>query len=205
MKIIFLAIIPILFLSLPVNAQLRAGLSGSFLQGQGNRDNHSALAGAGLSLKYFMSERLTIGGVYHSYLPRKSSYRDKDINYTAIDVITNVSASVDFMFGNEYDAVQPYIGMDVGMSFSSHNITYRSTSNKNTKITRSHGYLLTSPKAGLTIAITEVWGLFGQLQYNYSIGNGSLKSVSINDGKNKLSTEPISKYVNLDAGIWINL
>ena len=153
-------------------------------------------------MKYFLTPRLALGGVLHYYLPKSSDYVDKNTRYTGKDNVTNLSASFDFLLGNEDNAVQPYIGLDAGISLSRHNIKYTSSTNQKMEAKRSEKYFLVSPKAGLSIDLDDMFGIFGQAQYHYGVGNGKSQNISINNGQTTLTTEPVSKYINIDAGVF---
>jgi hypothetical protein len=62
-----------------------------------------------------------------------------------------------------------------------------------------------SPKAGFNIALSSMFGLYSQIQYNYSPGDGGPQKIKLTGAKGSttITTEPISKYYNIDTGVYL--
>jgi hypothetical protein len=189
------------------NAQLQMGVNVSSLSGHGRNDNHTTLGGATIFGQYFLTDNIAIGAVVHAYSPKKTSYSNSEISYTATDDVTNISTSYAMFFMPKTSLVQPYAGVDLGISVSNHNIGYSSGKNKEKMYKIKQAYMMVSPKAGINIDISGSFGAFTQVQYNFSPGDGNPASVNLNNGRNNyvLTTEPISKYFNVDAGVYMKL
>jgi len=207
MKKSFLQLSLFVALATTANAQLQMGVNVSSLSGHGGNDNHTTLGGATIFGQYFLTDNIAIGAVVHAYKPKTTKYSNNDISYTATDDVTNISTSYAMFFMPKTSLVQPYAGVDLGISLSNHNIGYSNGASKEKVYKIQQAYLMVSPKAGFDIDIANSFGLFTQVQYNFSPGDGSPTKVNLSNGKSNytLSTEPISKYFNVDLGVYMKL
>lgn len=198
---------PVFLLAFSSKAQFQMGTQASYLKGHGKNDNPSSLTGVTVFVRYALTDRFVVGSVAHVYSPRKSHYSDGTVSYTAIDDVTNVSSSFDILLASKNSFIQPYIGADAGVSLSNHQVEYTNDMKQATKNMIRQTYILFSPKVGLNMAIAGSFGMFTQLQYNYSPGNGGRTKINVANGKEsyELTTEPISKYFNFDGGLYYEL
>jgi hypothetical protein len=183
------------------NAQVQVSASGSYLKSTG--DNDAGLWGGGLGLKFFLGDRIAVGGVLHSYPKKTSSISIGNGKYESADVVTNVAGSLDFLLLPKQSPVQVYLGTDAGASFSNQTVTYTDNTSQTISNKNKNTFFLLSPKAGVNLSLGKMFGVFGQAQYNYTFGDG--KSVSFSNTPNPFTTEPVSKYFTFDAGIFIRL
>ncbi|MEO6000266.1 MAG: hypothetical protein ABIN89_25740 [Chitinophagaceae bacterium] len=207
MKTFILQVMAICAISLTANAQLQMGTQVSSLTGHGNNDNHTTLVGAVVLAKVALIGNISIGSAIHIYSPKKTKYSNGKVSYSATDKVTSIAATTDMMLGAKGSPFQPYVGMDMGISTSNHDIEYVNAIKKTQKYAIKEMFVMVSPKIGVNIALGSSFGIFSQVQYNYSPGDGGKTTINLYDGKNAyaLTTEPISKYINIDAGIYMQL
>jgi hypothetical protein len=207
MKTTFLQVMAICAISLSANAQIQMGTQVSYLTGHGKNDNHNTLVGATIIGKISLTDNIGVGSVIHIYSPKKTLYSDGKISYSATDNVTNISATSDLKLGAPGSPIQPFVGIDMGISTSNHDIEYVNAMKQTQKHAIKQMFVMVSPKLGVNVALGESFGLFSQVQYNYSPGDGGKTTINLYNGKNvyALTTEPISKYINVDAGIYMQL
>jgi hypothetical protein len=207
MKTIFIQLIALTALVSTANAQVQMGANISSLTGHGGHDNHTTLTGATIFGQYFITGNMAVGAVIHAYSPKKTTYSNSSVKYTATDDVTNISTSFAVFLMDKASLIQPYVGVDLGISLSNHNIGYSNGMNKAYVYKIQQSYMMMSPKAGIDIGIANSLGVFTQVQYNYSPGDGNPSKVNLANGKSTyvLTTEPISKYFNIDAGVYLKL
>jgi hypothetical protein len=206
MKKLLLQLIVMNVIALTANAQFAVGTQVSYLQGHGGNDNHSALIGATVYGKYIINDKVAIGNVIHVYGPKKSNYKSGNISYSATDNVTNVASTFDVLMGNKNSPVQPYIGADIGISSSGHKVEYVNNKNQTLKFNIKQTYVMFSPKMGVNVALTNMIGTFSQVQYNFSPGDGGPVKINLTGPKgvkSVLTTEPVSKYFNVDMGVYL--
>jgi hypothetical protein len=205
MKKIFLQMVSMSAIALSVNAQVQMGSQVSYLTGHGNNDNHTTLIGATVYGSFAITDKMSVGSVIHAYAPKKSNYNSGGISYSATDDVTNISAAYEMLLGKSGSAIQPYIGIDMGISSSNHNISYINGQNKKMTHYIKQTYVMMSPKAGFNIALSSMFGLYSQIQYNYSPGDGGPQKIKLTGAKGSttITTEPISKYYNIDTGVYL--
>lgn len=188
MKYLFLSI-TLAFLFLSCSAQVQFNAVTSIIKGAGYYDNHALLIGAGLSMRYMLAEKLFIGGSIRAYHGATTTYE----SYNAMDKAFNYNGIVDYVFRKRYK-VQPYLGIGVGVSRTSHMVNYMKVFNN---------FTMFSARGGTHIAIGKSTGFFAQVEYNYTGGDGSPTPL---DGiRNLVATEPVSKYIAIDCGLFMRL
>lgn len=206
MKTFYLLVVAIFAISLTSNAQFDAGTQVSVLTGHGGHDNHSTLVGVVVRGSFAVTDNTKIGTAVHIYSPKKTKYSDGNISYWATDNVTNISSTFDFLIAKKSNPVQPYIGVDLGISASTHNVEYLNDMNLMQKYNISQVYPMISPKMGMNVALGGLFGTFTQVQYNFSPGDGNPVTINLSNAKGVvrvLKTEPISKYFNIDTGIYM--
>lgn len=208
MKKIFFQLISMSALVVTANAQsISVGAQYSLLTGHGANDNHSTLSGATVFGTFSIKDNMTTGAVIHAYAPKKSNYKSGDFAYKATDDVTNIAISYEISFGPKGSSVQPFMGVDMGLSTSNHKVEYYNDMNKLIKVNLKQAYVMMSPKAGVIVALTKTLGVYSQAQYNFSPGNGGTTVIHVQNAKSRTSftTEPISKYYNIDTGIYLRI
>lgn len=207
MKKLFYLVVSMSVFSITASAQFQAGAQVSYLTGHGKNDNHASLTGATVFGSYAIAGNMSIGSVIHVYGPKKSKYVSNGVSYYATDNVTNISGTYDVMLGTPGSIVQPYIGIDMGISSSSHKVEYTNNLNKTQKFNLKQTYVMLSPKIGVNIPLGPSLGLFSQAQYNFSPGDGGTTTVYVKNAKSiaGFTTEPISKYINIDTGVYMLL
>lgn len=161
----------------------------SVLKGSGYYDNHAMLLGGGMAMKYMINEQFFVGVQARTYKASTTAYE----RYNAQDRLSNFSGSVDMVM-RKRKLVQPYLGLAVGVSTPTHMINY---------IRNYQKFTMYSLKGGVHIAIGKSTGFFSELEYNYAPGDGGPSRVA--DITNPVLTEPISKFITLDCGLYIRL
>ena len=183
-------------------AQVQLNASGTYLQTTGENNNRG-LWGGGLGAKFFLGDHFALGGVVHSFPKKTSDITIGSTRYTTADVVTNAGASFDLLLNSKQSAIQPYIGTDAGVSWSSQTVSYTNNETQMFENKNTSTYFLLAPKAGVNIGLAPAFGLFGQAQYNFTFGDG--EDVAINDVPNPFTTEPVSKYFTFDVGVYFRL
>jgi hypothetical protein len=173
----------------------------SYLKGTG--DNTSDFWGGGIAGKGFIGDNFALGATIHSYPKRKFSAEVNGFKYTNTDLLTNAAATFDILLNKKTSMVQPYIGTDAGVSFNNRTVTYTSANSQIIENKNKKTFFLLSPKAGINIGLGQAFGVFGQVQYNFTFGDG--KSVSISDAPNPFTTKAVTEFLTLDAGIYFRL
>jgi hypothetical protein len=195
--------------TLAANAQnIAVGAQYSLLTGHGANDNHTSLSGATVFGTYAITDNMSVGTVIHAYGPKKSNYKSGDFAYKATDDVTNISISYELSMGAKGSLVQPYVGMDMGLSTSNHKVEYTTDMNKVKKVNIKQAFVMISPKMGMTIALSKNFGIYTQAQYNFAPGNGGktvIEVINSKKGNTVFTTEPISKYYNIDTGVYMLL
>lgn len=194
-------------LTLTSIAQFEMGAQMSYLQGHGKNDNHHSLMGATVYGKYFITDNISVGSVVHAYKPTKSNYQSGNVHYAATDEVTNISTSFEIVVGKISNMVETYVGADLGVSLSNHNVEYVNDVRSTSKYMIKQSYVMLSPKVGINIPLGSSFGVYSQVQYNYSPGNGGPVNIKLNNVKSstEITTEPISKYFNVDTGVYLKL
>jgi len=208
MKKFFLQFTAFSAFALTSTAQISVGAQASYLTGHGATDNHSTLVGATVFGTYAITDNMSLGTVIHAYGPKKSNYKSGDFAYKATDDVTNVSVSYELALASKSSLIQPYMGVDVGLSTSNHNVEYYNDLNKLSKLKIKQSYVMMSPKVGMTISLSKTFGIYTQAQYNFSPGNGGPVVIDVKNSKSGVTTfttEPISKYYNIDTGVYLLL
>ncbi len=185
-------------------AQVQLNASGSYLKATGD-NNDASLWGGGIGAKFFLSGNLAVGGDLHAFPRQSSSIKVGNTAYTSSDLVSNVSASVDFLLHNNTAPIQPYLGANAGVSFNNQTVTYTNESTQVVENKNNQSFFLLAPKLGLNIGLGQSFGLFGEARYNFTFGDGNPKSISFENVPNPVTTQPVSKYFTFDAGIYIRL
>lgn len=172
--------------------------AGSYLKGTEN--NKAGLWGGGITLKGFLGNNAALGASVSSYPKKTSSATVGNFKYNYADIVTNASASLDLLLSPKTAAVQPYIGTDAGISFNSQTVSYTNSNNAFIENKNKASYFLLAPKIGMNIGLSKAFGIFGQAQYNFNFGDGN--SVSYNEAPVQFNSEPVTKYLTFDAGIY---
>jgi hypothetical protein len=182
--------LPVLLLTFcQVHSQVQFNAVGSIIKGAGYSDNHSILSGGGMSMRYMIKEKFFIGGTIRTYHGTTTAYT----LYNASDKVNNISGTVDYVFSSR-NHIQPYIGIGAGVSNSTRMINYMRT---------NKSFTIYQARAGTHVTIGKSTGFFAQVEYNYSPGNGSPSPF---DGIiNPVLTEPVSKYLAFDCGLFLRL
>lgn len=182
-------------------SQLQFGASGSYLKGTG--ENTANKWGGGLHARGFIGKHFALGIGLRSYPKSSSSIQEGDLNITSSDLLTHAAATFDILLAKNTSAIQPYIGTDAGLSFSNRITTINSNASQTVTNDNRQTFFLLSPKAGLNIGLGRTFGIFGQVQYNYTFGEGN----PINPGPipNPIETRPVDKFWSYDAGIYVRL
>jgi len=207
MKTLFLQAVVLCAISQTANAQIQMGAQVSYLTGHGKSDNHTSLVGAVVYGRYSLTNNIAVGTALHVYSPKTTQYSDGKLSYSATDNVTNVSGTYDMLMGVKGSPFQPYVGIDMGISTSQRSIVYINSLKERQKHNIKQTYVMVSPKIGVNVSLGSSFGIFSQAQYNYSPGDGGPKTINLNNGKSvhTLTTEPISKYFNIDTGIYMQL
>jgi hypothetical protein len=170
-------------------SQVQLSAGASFLQGSGYYDNHAYLLGGGMAIRYMIVERLFLGISGRTYKAHTTAYE----HYNAEDRCGNLYGTLDYMFVKRRP-LQPYIGIGIGVSAPTHMISFM----------RVYRYfVMYAFKAGMHLSIGKSTGFFTHVEYNYTPGEG--KPTKLDGIDNTVLTEPISKYVTLDWGLYIRL
>ncbi len=207
MKKIFLQLIAMSAIALTTKAQATLGAEYSLLTGHGANDNHTSLSGVKVFGTYAITDNMAVGTVLHTYVPKKSKYKSGDFTYMATDAVTNIAVSYEISTGSKGSLIQPYMGVDMGLSTSTHNIEYYTDLHKLKKFNIKQAYVMISPKVGMSIALSKTFGVYTEAQYNFSPGDGGKTYLPVTNSKSNvvITTEPISKYYNIDTGVYMRI
>jgi hypothetical protein len=200
-KILMMAVAGLLA-TMTVKAQVaQINASGSYLKGV--EDNKSSLWGGGVGAKGFIGDHFALGASLHAYPKKTASGTINGYNYTKSDNLSNLAGTIDFLIGDRTSTVQPYIGVDAGASFNNHTVTYTNSTNQYIENQNKKTYFLLAPKAGLNFGLGQAFGLFAQAQYNVTFGDGH--AVAIDDVPNPFTTNAVSKFFTIDAGLYFRI
>lgn len=191
-----------LFMVQAANAQFQLGANASYLKGTG--DNNASLWGGGVNAKFFIGNRVALGGGFRTFPKTKDATLINGTTQTSTtDALSQIYGSLDFQIAKKQSALQPYIGVDAGASISSRTIkiTNGSTTVIDQKNQSTFFYL--APKAGLNIAISPAFGLYGQALYGLTFGDG--ESINIGQVPNPIETKPVDKFFIFDFGIYLRI
>ncbi len=207
MKKILLNALVLTAFCMQAHAQLEMGTQVSYLTGHGKNDNHSSLMGAMIYGRFNITDNMAIGSAIHKYKPTRNKYTSGNTAYYATDDVTNIAATYELTLGDKLSAVQPYMGVDMGISTSHHNVVYTNNLSQTFKRNIKETYAMFSPKIGMLVSLGGSFGLYSQVQYNFSPGNGGTRQLEFKGGKGNtiITTEPISKYFNIDTGIYLQI
>lgn len=191
-----------MFAAMTVKAQVaQFSASGSYLKGVG--DNKTELWGGGLAAKGFIGPNFALGIAAHTYPKRTTSGRVNGYDFQNSNNLTNLAATVDYYLSKRTSPVQPYLGVDLGANFNNHTISYTNSNTQVIENSNKKTFFLLAPKIGLNIGLGQAFGVFGQVQYNLTYGNG--KTIAINDVPNPFDDAAVSKFVTVDAGVYFRL
>ncbi len=208
MKKIFLQLITMSALALTVNAQnFSVSTQYSSLTGHGANDNHSTLNGVAVLTSYAITDNMAVGTAIHTYPAKKSNYKSGDFSYKATDDVTNVAVCYKITLAAISSIFQPYTGVDIGLSTSNHKVEFNNDLNKLQRFNIKKSYVMMSPKVGMNIALNKKFGVYTQAQYNFSPGDGGKTIMEVKNSKSSatITTEPISKYYNIDTGVYMSI
>ncbi|PZR28764.1 MAG: hypothetical protein DI535_04875 [Citrobacter freundii] len=207
MKKTALAVVTSMVIAGTLKAQVQLSAYGSYLKG--TSDNKAGLWGGGLNGKIFLGNSVALGVGLTSYPKKKSEIRGGSgagaWTYYSADVVSNLAAGLDILLKPRTDMVQPYLGVDAGLSYNRQNVSYVSTNTQIVENKNNKTYFLLSPKAGLNIGLGQSFGIFGQVRYNFTFGEGDPQNITVGNIPNPITTEPVSKYFSFDAGLYIRL
>ena len=153
------AVVGVVGFSAPAHAEFEQGDYELRLSGFGQNDvNFDAFtANMSAQLGYFLTDTFELGV-------------RQDINYTDAGPGSNLSGGTavfaNFHFGNRGDALQPFIGANLGYLYGDNvNETF-----------------VAGPEIGLKYFFYEQWFLFAQAEYQFFFDNGDEADESIDDG-----------------------
>lgn len=182
-------------------SQLQLGASGSYMKGNG--DNQTNLWGGALHAKGFIGKNFALGVQLRSYPKTSGSVNIEGVDFTTSDLLTHAAATFDILLAKNTKAIQPFFGADAGLSFSNRLTTITNSSSQNVANENKQTFFLLSPKAGFNIGLGKTFGLFGQVQYNYTFGEGD--PINIGPIPNPIQSKPVDKFWSYDAGIYVRL
>jgi hypothetical protein len=175
--------------------------SASYVKGTGG--NTASLWGGGIAGQGFIGQSFALGATLHMYPKTNSSHEVNGVKYSSTDFLTNAAASFDVLLSKKTEMVQPYIGIDAGVSFNNRTVTYTNAGSQSLSAKNDKTFFLLGPKAGVNIGLGQAFGVFGQAQYNFTFGNG--KEISIDDVPVPFKTKSVTEFLAVDAGIYFRL
>ncbi len=190
-----------IFLGQACFAQLQFGASGSYMKGTG--DNQTNIWGGSLHARGFLGKNFAMGILLRSYPKTSGSENIEGVDITTSDLLTHAAATFDILLAKNTSTIQPFIGTDAGLSFSNRLTTISSNSMQNVANENKQTFFLLSPKAGVNIGLGKTFGLFGQVQYNYTFGEGD--PMDIGPIPNPIQSKPVDRFWSYDAGIYVRL
>lgn len=170
-------------------AQVQFSGGGSLLKGSGYYDNHAYLVGGNVSMKYVIKDFILVGVQGRMYQANTTAYPD----YNASDKAQNLIGVVEVVF-NRRKKLKPYLGLNAGISSTSHMINYVRYGERKTIYGMNGGFLYN---------LGQSTGLFTSLGYNYTPGSGEQRHIE--GVNNPVLTEGINRFVSLDVGLFIRL
>lgn len=176
----------------------QVSVSGSYLKGTGG--NNASLWGGGIAGKGFIGNNVALGVILQTYPESESSEEINGFRYTTADLLTNVSGTLDFLLNPKSAMVQPYIGIDGGVSWNNSTVTYTNQNDQYLENRNKNTFFLLSPKVGVNIGLGQAFGIFGQARYNFTFGDG--KTVSIENVPVPFESKSVTEFINVDAGIY---
>lgn len=197
-KLLFAALLVASF-STTAFSQFQIGAHASYLKGQG--DNDASQWGGGLHGKFFLGNNIALGGGFRTF-PKSEKTEGSGTTYVTTNSINQFYGSLDLLLGKKKNTVQPYIGIDAGVSSSKRTILNSSGNQTNVNIENKQAFFYLGPKAGLNIAFGPAIGLFGQAQYGLTFGNGDPSTIS---PPSNINSVPVDKFFIFDAGLYFRI
>ncbi|MCU0334770.1 MAG: hypothetical protein MUF62_06925 [Chitinophagaceae bacterium] len=181
-------------------SQFQLGAHGSYLQGTGNND--SRLWGGGLHGKFYLGGHIAIGAGFRTF-PKTEKVTTGTSTVTTSDNLSQAFGSFDLLLARKKSLIQPFIGADAGLSFSTRSVLVATGQSATAKVDNQSTFFYLAPKAGVNIGLSPAIGLFGTASYGLTFGSGN----PVNPGPipNPIETRPVDKFFVFDAGIYIRL
>lgn len=181
-------------------SQFQLGAHGSYLKGTG--DNKSQLWGGGLHGKFYLGGNLALGAGFRTF-PKTEKVTTGSTTVTTADNLSQLYGSFDLLLSKKKSFIQPFIGADAGLSFTTRSVLVSSGQTSTGSVENKNTYFYLAPKAGLNIGLSPAIGLFGTASYGLTFGSGD----PANPGPipNPVETKPVDKFFVFDAGIYIRL
>lgn len=192
-KIILLTALSVA-LCLGTQAQLILGAHGSYLTGTQSELNNQW--GGGLQVKGKVGNRLAVGGTVRSYFKNLSETPVSGGTIRQGNNVTNLSGMLEYYFGKK---VQPYIGADAGLYFTSYFIQGNSGSTGAIDIQDKNTYFGAAPKFGIQFNIGAI-SPFVQGQYHFLFGGGDEVTIP-GIGGTPIDAQTMDKFWTLDFGL----
>lgn len=191
-----------IFMVQTASAQVQIGGNASYLKGTG--DNDANLWGGGIHAKFFIGNRLALGGGFRTFPTTKEDVsQNGSSKVRTTDALSQIYSSLDFLTSKKQSAIQPFVGVDAGVSISNRTILITSGSNTVIDQKNKSTFFYLAPKAGLNIAVSPAFGLFGQASYGLTFGDG--ETVNIGQLPNPVETKPVDKFFIFDVGVYLRL
>ena len=181
-------------------SQFQIGASGSYLKGTG--DNNRSLWGGGLTGKFFLGNNIALGAGFRVLpkIEKSSTGAVGGSTVTTSDNLSQVFGSLDIFLNSKKKAVQPYFGVDAGISNSNRTILVSGTGSGLGSFENNETFFYLAPKLGVNIGLSPAVGIFGQASYGLTFGNGEdLNNLPQYDSK------PVDKFFVFDAGLYVRL
>ncbi len=180
-------------------SQFQLGANGAYLKGTG--DNDRSLWGGGLTGKFFIGDNIALGAGFRVF-PKveKSTEPISGSTVTTSDNLSQVFGSLDIFLSAKTKAVQPYIGVDAGISNTNRTILIGGSGSGAGSFENKETFFYLAPKVGINIGLGQAVGIFGQASYGLTFGNGEDLDTFPN-----YDSKPVDKFFVFDAGLYVRL
>ncbi len=181
-------------------SQFQVNASGSYLKGTG--DNDRSLWGGGLTGKFLLGNNIAIGAGFRvsPKIEKSSSGLIGGSTITTSDNLSQIFGSLDIFLSSKKNAIQPYVGVDAGISNTNRTIVASGTGSGIGSFENKETFFYLAPKVGVNIGLSPAVGIFGQASYGLTFGNGE----DLNDLP-EYDSKPVDKFFVFDAGLYIRL
>lgn len=181
-------------------SQFQLGAHGSYLKGTG--DNTSRLWGGGLHGKFYLGGNIAIGAGFRTF-PKTEKVTTGSTTVTTADNLSQAYGSFDLLLSKKKSLIQPFIGADAGLSFTTRSVVVATGQSATAKVDNKSTFFYLAPKAGVNIGLSPAVGLFGTASYGLTFGSGD--PANLGPIPNPIETRPVDKFFVFDAGIYIRL
>lgn len=195
MKKYLLAVILFAIFSDSSEAQaILIGGHGSFLTAAPDKANQW---GGGIFIKNKIRNRIAHGGTLRSFVKNFKQYSEGTTTVKQADNLTQLSYTGEIYFGNN---IQPYLGMDGGVYFTSH-LIQGSGGGGPIDISEEKIYVGLTPKFGVQFGQKGIIP-FAQVQYHVLLGGGDLVPIP---NASSIESKTLGRFVTIDFGILLKL